>query len=309
MEVSSKPAGLETITKYMEEKGHTEYAVMMESSGHSIQVHRFFQDRGVLTLTAHAKNLRMITDSDRKTDKIDATHIARYLRLHLNGELPLAISNIPTREEHALRALCRLREEVTNQKSDEARRIHAHIAASHGGSVGNLTTKKAKDALRSAYPSDIVLADRLDVYERMADRGKELDKAIEEAGKNDDNVRLLMTIPGMGMRSAVQIMSAIIDVTRFVDVENMCSYFGLVPRVRNSGESIRHGHMTKCGDPMIRAVLERVTFVHVCVCDSSVTQFYNRKKNENKKKALISASRKMLCVIYAILSRRTGFAA
>jgi transposase len=140
-------------------------------------------------------------------------------------------------------------------------------------------------------------------------RAKDIEKEMYLAGKYDDNVQLLMTVPGIGMQSAVQIMSMIIDITRFADPEKLCSYFGMVPRVRDSGGKEYHGGMTKNGDPMMRAVLDRVTYVHVCHCDSSITEFFNRKKNENMKKALTSASRKMLCMIYAILSRGTGFAA
>jgi len=309
MEVSSKPSGLKEIAEYMENE---EYAVLMESSTYSIKVHRFFQDRGVLTYTAHAKYLAMITKSDRKTDKIDASHLARYLRLWMSDELPLSMSYIPSREAEALRALCRLREELTHEIADSIRRIKSHLSATGieiPYPVANHRTKKFMSYMRTWHKNDMTLMNRLDMLESLFGRAKKIEAEMEISGRNDNNVRLLMTVPGIGMQSAVQMMSMIIDVTRFPDPEKLCSYFGMAPRVRNSGEKEHHGRMTKNGDPMMRAVLDRVTYVHICNCDSSITEFYNRKSNENKKKALTSASRKMLCMIYAILSRGTGFAA
>jgi transposase len=309
MEVSSKPSGLKEIAEYMDEE---EYTVLMESSTYSIKVHRFFQDRGVLTYTAHAKYLSMITKSDRKTDKIDASHLARYLRLWMNNELPLSMSYIPSREAEALRALCRLREELTQEIANSIRRIKSHMSAvgiDLPYPVSSARTKKFSDHLRTWHHKDIALMNRLDMLDSLLKKAKDIEKEMEINGKYDDNVRLLLTVPGIGMQSAVQIMSMIIDITRFSDPEKLCSYFGMAPRVRDSGGKEHHGHMTKNGDPMMRAVLDRVTYVHICNCDSSITEFFDRKSNENKKKALTSASRKMLCMIYAILSRGTGFAA
>jgi transposase len=309
IEVSSKPAGLEKIVEYM---GNEEYAVLMESSTYSIKVHRFFQDRGVAAHTAHAKYLSMITRSDRKTDKIDASHLARYLRLHMNNELPLSMSYVPDRKAEALRALCRLREDITQEIGDSIRKIKSHMSAvgiEMPYPASSAKTKKFACHLRSWHCNDLTLMNRLEMLESLLKKAKDVEKQMEFAGKNDSNVKLLLTIPGVGMQSAVQIMSMIIDVNRFSDPEKLCSYFGLVPRVHNSGGKTNHGKMTKTGDPMMRAVLDRITYVHVCHCDSSITEFFNRKKNDNMKKALTSASRKMLCMIYAILSRGTGFAA
>ena len=147
------------------------------------------------------------------------------------------------------------------------------------------------------------------MYEGLLTERTDVAKNIGSRMKDDENVRLLAEISGIGKQTAVQIMFMIIDIRRFPDPEKLCAYFGLAPRVCDSGGKSNHGHITKNGDPMMRAILDRVTYVHICSCDSSITEFYDRKSKENKKKALTSASRKMLCMMYAILSRGTGFAA
>ena len=103
-------------------------------------------------------------------------------------------------------------------------------------------------------------------------------------------------------------MSMIIDIARFPDSEKLCAYFGMVPRVRDSGGKERHGNLSKNGDRMMRSVMERVTESHIRNCDSSVTAYYRRiEPRMGKKKALITASVKMLEVIYAVLKRGTSF--
>ena len=100
----------------------------------------------------------------------------------------------------------------------------------------------------------------------------------------------------------------IVDIDRFDDSEKLCAYFGMVPRVRDSGGKEHHGRMTKNGDRMMRVIMERVTESHVRNCDSSVTQYYKRKCSEmGTKKALITASRKMLSVIFAMLKSGSDF--
>jgi transposase len=70
-----------------------EYAVMMESSTYSYAAYRFFERQGVEAHVVHARSLRMITGSDKKTDRTNAEWIARYLRLWKLGEIELSILN------------------------------------------------------------------------------------------------------------------------------------------------------------------------------------------------------------------------
>ena len=309
MTVSSQEKGLQEILKAMEGE---EYMVLMESSTYSIPVYRFFQERGVTVHAAHAKYLKMITQSDKKTDSYDASALARYLRSWDRGEAPLSLSYIPTREEMRLKDLCRLREDVTGQIGDETRKIKAHMVRNEQTlpfTHRDLKTIKSRRYIAENFGNDITLNMRIEALVLLLEKAKRIDQELQKIGNDDGNVRLLISIPGIGVRSAVQIMSMIIDIGRFEDSEKLCSYFGLVPRVRSSGGKEIHGHMTKAGDPMMRCILDRVTYVHVCHCRSSITAFYERKAAENKKKALTSASRKMLCTIYAVLKRRTPFTA
>ena len=103
-------------------------------------------------------------------------------------------------------------------------------------------------------------------------------------------------------------MSMIGDIDRFQDSEKFCAYFGLVPRVRDSGGKEHHGRMTKNGDRMMRMLMERVTESHVRNCDSFITDYYKRLCPQmGTKKTLITTSRKMLMTVFAVLKKQQEF--
>ncbi|MCL1905048.1 MAG: IS110 family transposase [Methanomassiliicoccaceae archaeon] len=301
-------SGMSEITEYMKDQN---YCVMMESSTYVYDVYRYFESIGIEAHVAHAKGLKMITSSDKKTDKNDAETIGRYLRLWKKGELKLSMAYIPTKEEAELKDICRLKEEVSRKIGDESRRIKSHMfrnMESFPDDNDNLAVKYVRKGISEAYPNDAALQSRLRYLEELRKENFQLTKMIMGKLPNDKNVEILCSVPGIARQSAVQIMSMIVDVKRFEDPEKMCSYFGLVPRVRDSGEKEHHGRMTKNGDKMMRIIMERVTLSHIRFCDSSITAFYKRKLPEmGEKKALISASRKMLTMIHSLLLNQRKF--
>lgn len=308
-EVRSNEEGLQKILDSMDGR---EFCVMMESSTYSYRIFRFFSGHDVEAHVVHAHCLKTITETDTKTDKKDAEFIGRYLRLWKNGEIGLQMSFIPTEEQCRLKDLCRLKEENSRKLSDESRRIKSHMSRNleYFTEGDNLTCGHVRRQLRRDYFSDTTLMYRLDEYESLKMNGNYLKKKVEGLLPGDDRIELLMSIPGIGRQTAVQIMSMIVDPDRFEDEKHICSYFGMVPRVRDSGGKEHHGKLTKNGDKMMRSVMERVTSSHVRFCDSTVTRYFRAKEPVmGTKKAMVTASRKMLTMILAILKRGTPFRA
>jgi len=303
LEVRSAESGLRTLHDYM---GTAEYCVMMESSTYSYRTYRFFESLGVEAHVVHAQSLKVVTDSDKKTDKKDAEAIGRYLRLWKKNEIELSMSFIPTPEQCRLKDICRYKEEISSKLGDEVRRIRSHMTRNMEDmpyQYNNISAKKSRDYIRKTWPEDQTLIERLSHYAVLLDESERVKKEVQSMLAGDKTVELLMTIPGIARQTAVQIVSMIVDIGRFESPEKLCAYFGMVPRVRDSGGKEHHGRMTKTGDAMMRSVMERVTLSHILFCDSSVKEFYIRKEKEmGKKKALISASRKMLAVIWSVLS-------
>ena len=309
-EVRTNAAGLQELHERI--KG-AEYAIMMESSTYSYVVYRFFVKLGVETHVVHARSLRMITDTDKKTDRRDAEWIGRCLRLWKNNEIELSMSYFPSEDEAELKGLCRYKEELSNKLGDEVRRIRSHLhrnCLELPPQFQDISTMKSRDYLISRHGNDYTLMRRVNGYSALLEESRRVAVEIERRGENDRNMQLLESIPGIGRQTAVQLMSMIVHVDRFRDPEKLCAYFGMVPRVRDSGGKENHGRMTKNGDPMMRSIIERITLSHIRFCDSTITAYFQRKSKEmGMKKGLMSAARKMLAVIHAVLTRGTPFTA
>jgi transposase len=310
VEVGTNAAGLLEIHERM---NGAKYAVMMESSTYSYSAYRSFTALGVETHVVHARNLKMITDSDKKTDRLDAERIARCLRLWKLKEIELSMSYFPTEQEAELKDLCRYKEEMSSKLGDEVRRIRSHMSRNCQelpDEFSKLSAKRSRAFIVTTFGCDYTLMRRVDGYSALLEESNRVAKEIERRGTNDKNVKLLESIPGIGRQTAVQLMSMIVDISRFQDPERLCAYFGMVPRVRDSGGKEHHGRMTKSGDPMMRSIIERITQSHIRYCESTITSYFRRKSMEiGNKKALMSASRKLLAVIHAVLKRGTPFTA
>ena len=89
-----------------------------------------------------------------------------------------------------------------------------------------------------------------------------LEKELTKIAHEDRQAQRMMTIPGVGAVSAVAISCWIGEIGRFSNAKKLASYFGLAPRVRQSGDSERHGHVTKEGNRMVRWLLIQAALVH-----------------------------------------------
>ncbi len=89
----------------------------------------------------------------------------------------------------------------------------------------------------------------VDCYLRlMAPLSKEillLSKELRGMARKDPDVRLLMTVPGVGYYIALLIKAEMGDVGRFSSGDHLASYAGLVPSTKSSGGVERHGHITR----------------------------------------------------------------
>src|ERR1017187_4874359 len=78
---------------------------------------------------------------------------------------------------------------------------------------------------------------------------------LSEKAKHDKRAEWLMTIPGIGECSAMMLLAEIGDLGRFQDKEALCSYAGLVPRVRESAGKAARGGITRQGSPWMRWIM------------------------------------------------------
>src|SRR5262249_52291757 len=91
----------------------------------------------------------------------------------------------------------------------------------------------------------LTLREQLAVFERL----------VRRRARADQDVRRLMTAPGVGAVIALAYVTTIEDPARFRRSSSVAAYLGLTPRRFQSGEMDRPGHISRCGDAMLRAYL------------------------------------------------------
>jgi transposase len=81
------------------------------------------------------------------------------------------------------------------------------------------------------------------------------DEAIEQVASQDERVQPLRTVPSIGPVTAAAFVATLDDAQRFRHAHQVEAYLGLVPREFTSGETQRHGRITKAGHARMRWLL------------------------------------------------------
>ncbi len=128
----------------------------------------------------------------------------------------------------------------------ESRRIEASAAARNGDA----------EALAEGNPTISGLVAKLaEVRRHVVAQVAALDRDIRRLVRSEPVLRRFLTVPGVGPITAVAFLSAIDDPGRFRHARDVGPYLGLTPTRHQSGETDRHGRISKCGDAFTRACL------------------------------------------------------
>jgi transposase len=297
-EVRVKNANLDEIAQ---EYAGSEAAI--EATGNYYHIHDTLSEYLDVTVANPAK-LKLIGDSDRKTDRIDAKQLARLVRL---GSVPE--SYVPSDEIRESRALVRGRYKLVQNRKDYANKIHG-LLTEHGitRKVKPLSVKGREflEELTLPAPWNTLLEAYLEVIETFTDQIERLEAAIEERAASRPETQLLMTIPGVSYYSSLLIHAEIGEIDRFDEAKQVVSYAGLNPVIRESGDSRFEGGISKKGSGKLRWILVQCSYVAVHNCeDKYLSRFYNRLAGrKSAKEAIVATSRKLLVSIFHMLDRK-----
>jgi len=281
-------------------KGIKNAIMAIESTGFTLPAYDFLEEKGYRVRIAHPLKTRAIAEAKIKTDKIDARILAHLLR----GDL-LPTSYIPKKDMRAIKEMVRHRAYMMKFRTSLKNKIYAELAKRWIKSERNIFTKKGIDWLRSLGIESI--NKYLDVMEILNEKITEISLKIKEISKENEDAKLLMSIPGINYYSAMLILAEIGDVKRFSDSHKLCAYAGLVPSTHQSGNERYYGHIIKQGSKWLRWILIQCVHVHIKY-DTHLTRFYKRvAARRGKKIAIVATASKMLRVIYQILINKEEF--
>lgn len=232
------------------------FAICYEASCGYGHLYDQFAKRAQRVAVAHPGQLRLIFRAKKKHDRVDGEKLAKLLYL---DEVPVV--HVPSVDVRAWRGLINYRRKLVGRRGAVKTQVRALLRGLGiaVGVKGGLWTKKGvtwlKDlALGSA--ADGVRRDVLvDDLEHLEAKIRTVEKELNRIAKGHPGVALLMTIPGVGPRTAEAFVAHVDDVTRFARVKRVGSYFGLVPCQDASADRNRLGHITKDGPAGARWLL------------------------------------------------------
>jgi transposase len=207
-------------------------------------------------IVANPLQVKAIAHARIKTDRIDAGVLASLRAADFLPEVWL-----PDPATERLRRLVARRNQVvrhrTRIKNEVHAILHAHLVppCPHADLFGGLGRAWLG---RQTLPEDeaAAIGRHLRELDRLSEDLAVLDREVAQAASGDPGVRRLLTITGVNLTVAAGIVAAIGDVARFSCPEKLVSYFGLNPRVRQSGLGLaQHGRISKHGRAHARAML------------------------------------------------------
>jgi transposase len=137
-----------------------------------------------------------------------------------------------------------------------------------------------------------------------------IDKQIRATARRNATCRLLMTVPGVGVVTALSYMAVIDDPQRFKSSASVGAYLGLTPRRYQSGEIDYTGRISKRGDRMLRSYLYEAATVLLTRCPkwSPLKACGVRlQKRLGFKKAAVAVARKLAVILHAVWKTGTEF--
>ena len=248
----------------------------------------------------HPQRVKAIASAKLKNDRVDSATLAHLLRCDLLPESWKA-----DRETQARRQQVRLRATLVRQRTRLKNQVHAvlHQQGLHSP-VTDLFGKRGRLWL-AGVKLPVQARESVNVCLRLLDGySEEIQKQnlqLSEQAKHDQRVQWLMTIPGIGECSAMMLLAEIGEIGRFQDKEALCSYAGLVPRVRESAGKAARGGITRQGSPWLRWILVEAAQV-ATRCSPSAKRYYERlARKKHKHVARVALARKLLIAVYALL--------
>ena len=253
---------------------------------------------------AHPGQLRLIFKSKKKHDRVDAAKLAKLLYL---GEVPRV--HVPNLDVRSWRKLIEFRQVLLGKRVSAKNQVRAVLRGNGivAPRAGGLWTKKA---LRWLVNLELPAGEKLTLemaLEEISELGAKVKRVEQELAKiaqQHPGVTLLMTIPGVGIRTAEAFCAYVDDVKRFARIRQVGSYFGLVPCLDSSAGKDRFGHITREGPATVRKLLCEAGWS--CVrFNPKLRSFFEQvmRGDADRKKIALVATAHRLCRIMAAMLR------
>jgi transposase len=280
--------------------------VAIEAGNQTAWLHEVLTGMGADVTVVNPTKVKLIAQSRRKTDKIDAKVLCELLRL---DGLPRPV-HMPCRRTRELRGVLVARRRLVSARTklcnvvrgvlrQEGIRLPARALSTRAGwerlIVRPYTHLHLQPILRSYYLS----------FQALTVSLKDLDAELTRREGEDPRAARLETMPAVGPIASLTLLAAVDRIERFRGSRKLVSYSGLCPTVRSSGERTEYGSISRQGRSELRAVWVQVA--HRVAHDERMNAaplrqwFWRVAGRRGKKTATVALTRKLLTIAYHLL--------
>jgi transposase len=279
--------------------------IAMEVGTHSPWLSRLLQKLGHEVIVANARQVKLISQSSRKNDRLDAQMLARLARVD-----PQLLRPIRHRSEEAqghlavirVRAgLVEARTKLVNSARGLAKAMGERLPKCDADQMGEDRLKTLPEGLRET------LKPLLKMVESLTAEIKACDVKIEQIARTEyPETQLLRQVSGVGTLIALTFILTVEDRERFAKSRDVGCFVGLRPKQSDSGESQPQLRITKEGDMYLRKML--VQGAHCSLSyrgpDTDLKRWglmLSQRGGKNaKKRAIVAVARKLGILLHRL---------
>lgn len=259
-------------------------------------------------VVVHPAKVKLIAASRVKTDKLDVLSLAQLLRADL---LPAVW--VPPTHVRDLRALLSHRRRLVALQTTAKNRLQSVLHRLNLPSPpGELFARKQREwwtTLELGATERLRVDQDLATLDHVGEQIEQVDAELRRLSTSKqwaEQVPYLLQLPGIGMLSAMTILAAVGEVTRFGSAKKLVGYAGLGAGVHASGKTHRDKGITKQGRRDLRFVLVEAARVAVQTHSYWKQEFARLAKRIGEQKAVVAIARKLLIAVWHVLMAKSA---
>jgi transposase len=259
-------------------------------------------------VVAHPAKVKLIADARVKTDRVDVLTLAKLLRADMLPEVW-----VPPTHVRDLRALLSHRRRLVALQTIAKNRLQSVLHRLNlkppKGSVFARKQQGWWNALELSSTERLRVEHDLATLTHLEPQIDAVDAELQRLSTSEEwaeQVPFLVQLPGIGLLTAMTILGAIGDVTRFPSAKQLVGYAGLGAGVHASGKTHRDKGITKQGRRDLRFVMVEAARVAITSHPYWKRQYEGLAKRIGEHKALVAIARKLLIVVWHILRTKSA---
>ena len=148
------------------------------------------------------------------------------------------------------------------------------------------------------------------LFEYLTEEIRRITKNDVELSRTDKYARrmkLIRSVPGVGLITGMEILVELQNVARFKTSEEIASYIGLTPSEYSTEPYVRQGRITRCGNTRVRTALVESSWILVLSDPFMRLKYLKLKSSKGAKRAIVAIARKLIIIIRSMLSHNTPY--